>query len=556
MSRTPRPVRKIAALALLCLAAAAVPALTSGTSTAATATAPTYTEYDLGFDGGEPVLGYDGQHGVFYGAGTTILRLNYQGTKLVKTDVTPEFSPTTLDTIVVSDPRTGRTFVSYLALACSVMAYTDDGGEAWHQSTGCGAAAAVDHQTVGAGPVHAPLTTGVGYDGSVYYCAQDAFNGQCSVSLDGGVTFAPAVPVANTPANLVGHPFGGACSALHGHLRVAPDGTAYLPLKGCDGVPTTNNLTNSEFFGGRPSLTVSEDNGATWQVRLGPATAKNPDESDPSVAIGPKGTVYFGWQDGTNPTDALGGDETAAKVATSSDGGKTWSTPIDLSTPLGLHNVQFPEMIVGDDDRAAFSFIGTPGIGNDQDNAFRGDWHLYVATTYDAGKTWTTVDATPTNLINRGCVHMLGLAPGSQRTDNCDYRNMLDFNDIVVDGDGRVFVAYTDACAKECSAPGGTNADSNREMVVRLTCGRGLYAAKDAVIAATPGCSGTTVVEQPGTKTGGTKGTTGSTGSTGGTKGGGTPAMPATGLPAGIALVGAVLAGAAVGVRRLRRHEA
>jgi hypothetical protein len=552
-----RSTPKIAALAVLAAIAAAVPAIASGSaSSAAAVTKPSYTADPIvvgekNFTGGEPGIAYDPKHNaVFYAAGTSVYRLTWDQTGKLgdPVDVSPPDALTTLDTILVSDPRTGRVFVSFLLLATSQMFFTDDGGETWEQSTGGGAGSAVDHQSVGAGPLHAPLAGApTGYDGSVYYCAQDSFNGQCSASVDGGVTFAPGVPVANTPANNPGDPLGGACSALHGHVRLGPDGTAYLPLKGCGGVPTLNNATNSEFFGGRPSLSVSEDNGVTWTIRMGPEGSHNPDEADPSVAVGPEGTLYFGWQDGINPTDAVGGDKSAAMVATSKDGGKTWENVIDLSTPLGLNNVQFPEMIVGDDDRAAFSFIATPGIGNDQDNPFRGEWHIYVSTTYDAGHSWVTVDATPHDPINRGCVHMLGLAPGSQRTDTCDFRNMLDFNDITVDKDGRVLVAYTDACAAECSAKDGVNADANDLEVLRQRCGKGLFAASDAVLAATPGC-GSAAVVPPVAKPPAAKPPVAAPGGTG--------SLPATGLPYGVGILGLVLAGSAVVARRARRRVA
>jgi hypothetical protein len=158
----------------------------------------------------------------------------------------------------------------------------------------------------------------------------------------------------------------------------------------------------------------------------------------------------------------------------------------DLSTPLGLHNVQFPEMIVGDDNRAAFSFIATPGIGNDQDAPFRGAWHLYISTTYDAGKTWTTVDVTPHTAIHRGCVHMLGIAPGSQRTDSCAYRNMLDFNDITLDQYGRVEVSYTADCYGACASGAKANPENTSISNVSLAHqvkGRTLYAKYDHLFA-------------------------------------------------------------------------
>jgi hypothetical protein len=547
----PRSRRTAALLAVAAATlAAAVPAVAgpSGTNAATGAATPTYREYDLAFKGGEPTIGYDAKrNAIFYAGGNlTTLRLTFAPNgKMTRQVVSPSLSPDTLDTILVTDQRTGRTFVSYLALACSIMAYTDDAGETWNQSTGCGAGSAVDHQSVGVGPIHAPVPA-TAYDGSVYYCAQDSFNGQCSVSLDGGVTFGPGVPVANTPANNPGDPFGGACSALHGHLRVAPDGTAYLPLKGCGGTPTLNNLTNSEFFGGRPSLSVSENNGVTWQIRMGPAGSHNPDESDPSVAIGPKGTLYFGWQDGTNPSDFVGGTQSSARIATSKDGGKTWSTPVDVSSRLGLHNIQFPEVIAGDDDRAAFAFVATPGVGNDQDDSFKGDWRLYVATTYDAGKTWTTIDATPKNLINRGCVHMLGLAPGTQRTDSCSFRNMLDFNDITVDHEGRVYVAYTDACGADCSAKDGTNADQKELFVLRQACGKGLVAAYDKLLTS-PTCAKTQAITVPPTGTGSGSGSGSGRGGNGGTGSGG---LPATGLPAGLAVVALLTTAGATLIRR------
>jgi hypothetical protein len=470
------------------LVAAGVMPAAFATGAGAGTVKPWFATNNFHISGGEPSIAFDAKSGdTFYSTGGTKIvkfRVGRDGKLSKVTDATPPVAPDTLDTIMVEDQKTGRLFVSYLALACSIMASTDDASESWQQSEGCGPGSLLDHQSVGAGPLHAPLAgNNPLYDGAVYYCAQNSYNGACSVSLDGGRTFGPGVPVANTPANNPGDPLGGACSALHGHVRVGPDGTAYLPLKGCGGVPTINNLTNSEFFGGRPSLSVSEDNGATWQVRFGPKGSNDPDESDPSVAAGPKGTLYYGWQDGTQPNDAAGGTTTSARVATSKDNGRTWSKVTDLSTPLGLHNVQFPEMIVGDDNRAAFSFIATPGIGNDQDNAFRGSWHLYISMTYDAGKTWTTVDATPTDPVNRGCVHMLGIAPGSQRTDKCDYRNMLDFNDITLDQYGRVEVAYTDACEQACKHRETWHADARDVSLAHQVRGKTLFAKYDDLFA-------------------------------------------------------------------------
>jgi hypothetical protein len=297
---------------------------------------------------------------------------------------------------------------------------------------------------------------------------------------------------------------------------VSPDGTVYVPLKGCGGTPSVNNLTNEEYVGGHPTLSVSTDNGTTYNLHMVTA-GNNSDESDPSVSTTPDNTVYFGWEDGVNPDDSHNGPTSAARIAVSHDHGQTWTPPVDLSSPLGLHNVQFPEVITGDNGRAAMAFLGTSGIGDDQTNAFRGVWHLYVSTTYDGGATWTTVDATPNDPVQRGCIDMQGIAPGSPRTDVCSQRNLLDFNDITVDGQGRVLVAYADGCIQACVSDPSKPSTDSQDMVLRQTGGRGLIAADDGLLAGTnavqtpasanPGATGAAVASAlPNTSTVGTGG--------------------------------------------------
>src|SRR5204863_278976 len=130
------------------------------------------------------------------------------------------------------------------------------------------------------------------YQDAVYYCAQNGFNASCALSLDGGLTFGPGAYISNTPTNSPGDPFGGACSGLHGHLKVGPDGTAYVPIKGCGGTPTVGNLTNQEFFGGRPAVSVSKDNGTTWLIHTVPG-GNNGDESDNAIDIDKRNLLDF-----------------------------------------------------------------------------------------------------------------------------------------------------------------------------------------------------------------------------------------------------------------------
>ena len=477
------------------LAAACLAAFGAGTLPVHAGAAPTFRIYSVGIKGGEPSIGWDPlRKAALYGAGLKVRRLTWDAHGFHAQAADAPTAVTSLDAITMVDQTTGRSFNSQLAGACSLTSFSDDGGASWTPSQGCGLATLLDHQSLGAGPFHSPVAaTPVGPD-AVYYCAQNGYSASCAVSFDGGVTFGPGSPTQNTPANDPNDPDsqiaaeGGACSALHGHLRVAPDGTAFLPLKGCGGQPTIENGTNSEFYGGRPALSISSDNGLTWRIHEVPAATvpdgrggtnavENPDEADPSVAIAKDGTVYFGWENGHNPSDFRNGDRTQAMIAVSRDDGTSWSKPVDVSSALGLKNVMFPEVIAGDGDRAAIAFLGTADVGDDQTNAFPKDkpWYLYVAVTYDRGKTWTTVNGTPRDPVQRGCIDMQGTTiPPSDRADICKQRNLLDFNDITVDSDGRVLVAYSDGCEGACTQS-ATGSSGNVDKVLRMESGPLLY---------------------------------------------------------------------------------
>ena len=506
MRRSTRPLLLVAALGL---------AAPLATSSQAASTAATYTPYAVGFSSGEPSIGWDPKAGAaLFESKTKTVRMTWDAkNKLTTKDVSAPSSVRSLDPISFTDQSTHRTFVSQLVLACSLSSYSDDAGATWNQSEGCGPDVLLDHQSVGAGPYRPegkPPTAGLtGYPHAVYYCAQNSYSGACARSDDGGLSFLPGVEAYNTPANAGGAADGGACSALHGHLRVAPDGYVYLPLKGCGGTATVNNLTNTEFFGGQPSVSVSADNGTTWTVQKvnWPKDAHNSDESDPSVAPDKANAVYLGWEDGVNPSETVYGVTSAAKISVSRDHGKTWTKPYDVSTPLGLHNVQFPEVIAGDPGRAAFAFLGTKSVGDDQHNGFLGEWHLYIATTIDGGKSWSTVDTTPKDPVQRGCVDLQGTSNKTVQDLNiCSQRNLLDFNDITVDTQGRVLAAYADGCVAACVTDPKSASKTSEDMVMRQASGPLLYRSGSLTAPATaPLTSGTppTAAGKPGAATGG-----------------------------------------------------
>jgi hypothetical protein len=396
----------------------------------------------LGTDAGEPSIGADWATGnTMYQAGLQTLRVDFSTSPPSWRDVSSTITSTTsLDPILFTDSATNRTLVSQLSAGCSLMAYSDDDGASWFQNPiGCGIASGADHQTVGGGPFPAgavgPLT---GYKDAVYYCAQAIVTAQCALSQDGGTTFNPAVPIYNATQ----------CNGLHGHVKVAPDGTAYVPNADC---------------GGKQGVAYSTDSGTTWKLSTVPDSSTQ-DESDPSVGVGAGNTAYLGYANNT-----AGGNESHPMISIRRPGSTGWTPSVDVGAALGIKNVQFPAVVAGDDDRAAFAFLGTTTAGDDQAASFPGVWHLYVATTIDGGTSWTTTDATPSDPVQRGCIWLGG---GS---NTC--RNLLDFNDATIDSTGRVLVGYADGCTGTCVS-GGTNTHSALATIARQVAGDDLIAAR------------------------------------------------------------------------------
>ncbi len=411
----------------------------------------------LGTSAGEPSIGVSWRTGnVFIEAITQTLRVAFNDCYVPALasweDKSAPTSATSFDPILFTDQRTGRTVVSQLISSagvvplpgegCSLSSFSDDDGETWIPSKGCGTPGGYDHQTVGGGPFHAPLTRdpeGAVYPNAVYYCSQEGVTAYCARSDDGGLTYGPGVPIYTSQ-----------CGGLHGHVKVSPaDGTVYVPNRSCFGDNTANQ-----------GVVVSEDNGLTWSVRR--ISFSIPGANDPSVGVAADGTVYFGYQNGDG----------RPKVAVSHDRGLNWSDAGDVGTPFGIQNTSFPVVTAGDGDRAAFSFLGTPTAGNFQSAGFGGVWHLYSSHTYDGGLTWTTVDATPNDPVQRGCIWMQG---GS---NPC--RNLLDFMDSTADKVGRVLVGYADGCEGTC-VQGTSITRASTATIARQTSGRRVFAAGDSV---------------------------------------------------------------------------
>lgn len=451
---------------------------------ASNATPPTYNNFappdTLGQRAGEPTIGLNWASGrAMFIASLQTLRVTFNDTVSPSTATwenksAANTSVQSFDPLLFTDSATNRTFVSQLLPSkVSLMSFTDDDGNNWTPSQGSGINSGVDHQTIGGGPyarnadgslkggaVQLPGVDGRIYPNAVYYASQDIGLAEIARSDNGGLNFGVAVPMYDLTQ----------CGGLHGHIKVSSRGTVYVPNKNC---------------GGQQAVVVSNDNGLTWNVRKIPGSRNG--VSDPSVGIGADGTIYVGYSNGDGK----------ARVVVSHNEGTTWENDQDAGYYQGINNTVFPAVTAGDSDRAALFFLGTTtagsaATGTDQTSPYvSAIWNAYISTTYDGGKTWVTVNATPNDPIQRGVVCTNGT------TCPAGTRNLLDFNDMEVDKQGRAVAGLADGCTTAGCVQGiDKNADGQfntrfdndggrRALIIRQSSGLGLFRAYDPVTTVT-----------------------------------------------------------------------
>ena len=350
-------------------------------------------------------------------------------------------------------PASGaRTFVSNSTVGTNgSYAFTDDDGDSYLPTSASPPNASSDHETIGSGPYPAALsalTTSVNHGHAVYYCAQTYPVGAaaCQRSDTYGDSYGPSVVTYSGNA-------GSLCAGIHGHVRVGPDGTAYLPVRDCSG---------------NAGLVVSTDGGTTWTQDSVPNSPTQVHGSDPSIAIGSDNTVYIFYITG-NPDNTEG----HVHVQVSTDRGAHWSKDTDLGIGHGVLNSAFPEAVAGDGDRAACGFLGTDRPGFYEGQTFPGYWYLFIATTYDRGDSWNVVNATPNDPVQgKGGIWQGG---GSGILN----RNLLDFNEVTMDEKGRILFGYSDGCTGTCVGNPDNNTFRAAMRVARQIGGKPLLSQFD-----------------------------------------------------------------------------
>ena len=367
---------------------------------------------NVGRKAAEPTIGIDRKGRAFYAAADfdgvagatadTRIRRSVDGNRTWQDRTPPpgQDPPATLDPYVYVEENSGRVFNLDLLVATSVLSFSDDGGNTWQGPFPTSATNAVnDHQTMFAGPPPAgfdrTLLTDPKFQEILYYCFNRVSDSSCTRSFDGGRTWTNA-GIAYPGVNPADPEF---CGGLHGHVATDRRGHVFVPRGYCEGSSALD----------KPYVSISKDAGLTFQRVKVSDTVDMPDNQS-SIASDARNNLYYVWYDSKHKLPYL---------ATSTDGGTTWSKPLMIAPP-GVREVQWPSVYAGAGGRIAVAFPGT-NVADMGDKTRPWDHHVVVSDN--------ALAADPTfvsNISNKATdpVHR-GDCPG-----RCG--NMLDFLDVAI----------------------------------------------------------------------------------------------------------------------------
>lgn len=388
----------------------------------------------------EPTIGVDRTGNAFYAAAETItftreipsidvLRSSDGGSKWEVVspsvgDLLNVHASTGDPYVFVDNHKEGsRVFtVDLQGYVCSLLSFSDDGGNTWTTNPfGCGRPVN-DHQTLFSAPPVSSTT--IGYPNLIYYCFQEVTSSSCSKSLDGGLSF---IPAGTTSFPAFDDPTGEMCGALHGHGFGAGDGSIYIPKVHC----------------GLPWLAISRDEGATWertQVARMPAAGH-----DASVAVDRAGNIYY----------AFISKDLLPYLVVSRDDGKSWGKPMMVGSP-GVTESSLPSIAIGPTSEVVVGYMGTETMKRDGSNAET--WNGYLTTTANALARNPLLLSVQTNLdsdpLLRGTCPQTKCGP------------VYDFIDVVIDDTGSVWGAFIDGCTQVCVKTESPN-DAQAGLAIR-----------------------------------------------------------------------------------------
>jgi len=418
---------------------------------------------NVGEQGAEPSIGVTSSGCIFFIAFEKPMRSCDYGETWVNTaDGTQAFF--TNDPYGWVDPITDRVFnIHMMGLWTTWIGWSDNDGQSWEANPHDSGAPVNDHIKLGSGPwtdegygIGGGISSDI-YETAVYFCYNKLAYISCYTSFDGGASF-------EVGGDLVG--IATANGGLHGAITSAPDGTVYLPPR----VAT-------------PSIIFSKDNGLTWEERtMGQDVGTPNPRKNGEVATDTDSNAYNVWV----------GENQGVYMSRSIDSGETWEQTSIRVSPVEVISATFPHTSAGDPGRIAITYLGSEnasalGQPDLDGNPWNGNAHytpsnvthyLYVTFSLNA------LDEDPifhTQRISPDPVQVgsICLNSGDCRSDDGgSNRNLLDFNDLHIDLEGRVYIGFADGCTGTCASGNETTSANSRDRlgsVYYLANGPSLY---------------------------------------------------------------------------------
>ncbi|MEA2487516.1 MAG: repeat-like domain [Actinomycetota bacterium] len=308
------------------------------------------------------------------GGDEIVYESNQDGSKWTPTKTNPTGQQSaTIDTDIVTLP-TGRIISSELDFdgINFRVAYTDDGGKSWTNSTGS-ELGDTDRQWMAVGPKDA---TSGGYD--VYQMFHNLASGEgnhnmyVQQSTDSGATFGPPVPItgpedgpqgATAFADLQcadsGGPSGIFTNKKTGEIY-AVWGTRHSVAGGCGAQPLEANIVGATEVW----VASSSDGGLTWTDHLAVDDSAKGNLVGMQLAPGTidnKGNVYVVYPESPNPYPNYDGAAikykwiSAKKLETCTDPA-CWSKPVTVAPTGGAGHV-LPHIVAGDPGKVDFAYF-------------------------------------------------------------------------------------------------------------------------------------------------------------------------------------------------------
>ena len=355
------------------------------------------------------------------------------------------------------DRTTGRLFWTDPDLQDEIVLYTDNSGVTWTQSP----------LPIGYGGEWTQVTTAkaitakpTGYPEVVYACGEydslsrdysTKFEGDiCQKSLDGGQTW-----------DVLGQGFFGSPNATHAQCDGATESPDFSPWAAPD---PQGRLYELMYCDGRTYLLRSSDEGATWPIYLKfPYKIANVGPGGTGAAelrSDAKGNLYMAWSNPGNPDPNGPYAPGAVYLATSTDGGRTWSRPMSVLAP-GVTGIRTHfGFDVDKPGQVAISYLGTRHgrAGADGNPGFDG----YITYTEDA--------LAKRPLFWAGITNPTGQAPLDNGTKGSSGGLGLDYVSVSIGPDGTPWASFWDACGDDLPKP-TPNCPASRSPSDALTFG-------------------------------------------------------------------------------------